>query len=480
MNEGAAPTASAVHPDRLLPADARTRAIARSLYAEVRALPLISPHGHTDPRWFAANQPFCDPASLLLTPDHYITRMLYSQGVALEALGVPERDGSGAGPEPRAIWRTFAAHYHLFRGTPTRLWLDWVLAEVFGVDVPLAPANADRSFEHISERLAQPAYRPRALFERFGIEVLATTESPLDTLEHHAAIRASGWPGRIITAYRPDPVVDPQTPGFLQNLARFGELTGCDALTWRGYLQAHRTRRAFFARFGATSTDHGHPTARTADLGERERETLFDRVVRGAQAGTLRDNEAEAFRAQMLTEMARMSLEDGMVLQIHPGAWRNHNAPLHARFGENIGADIPTATDYVGALRPLLNRFGNERALTVIVFTLDESSYSRELAPLAGHYPALKLGPAWWFHDSPEGLMRFRERTTETAGFYNIVGFNDDTRAFLSIPARHDVARRIDCAFLARLVAEHRLPEDEAAEVARDLAYRLPKQAYRL
>ena len=480
MSEGAAASTGALHPDRLFPADPGTRAIARRLYAEVRTLPIISPHGHTDPRWFATDEPFSDPASLLLTPDHYITRMLYSQGLALEALGVPARDAGVAEPEPRVIWRTFAAHYPLFRGTPTRLWLNWVLAEVFGIDVPLAPANADRSFERISERLAQPAYRPRALFERFGIEVLATTESPLDTLEHHAAIRASGWPGRIITAYRPDPVVDPQTPGFLENLARFSELTGCDALTWRGYLEAHRTRRALFARFGATSTDHGHPTARTADLGERERESLFERVVRSAQAGTLRGNEAEAFRAQMLTEMARMSLEDGMVLQIHPGAWRNHNAPLHARFGENIGADIPTATDYVGALRPLLNRFGNEPALAIIVFTLDESSYSRELAPLAGHYPALKLGPAWWFHDSPEGLMRFREQTTETAGFYNTVGFNDDTRAFLSVPARHDAARRIDCSFLARLVAEHRLPESEAAQVARDLAYRLPKQAYRL
>jgi glucuronate isomerase len=482
MSDGSAAGVGALHPDRLFPADPRTRAIARALYAEVRALPILSPHGHTDPRWFAANEPFTDPASLLLTPDHYITRMLYSQGVALEALGVRALDGDGDGepPDPLAIWRTFAAHYFLFRGTPTRLWLDWVLAEVFGVETPLTLANAERTFECICAHLAEPAYRPRALFERFGIEVLATTESPLDTLEHHAAIRTSGWPGRVISAYRPDPLVDPETPGFLANLARFGELTHQDTLTWRGYLEAHRVRRAFFAQQGATSTDHGHPTARTADLGTRESEALFERVLRSTQAGTLRGDDAEAFRAQMLTEMARMSLEDGMVMQVHPGAWRDHNAPLHARFGANIGGDIPTATDYVGALRPLLNRFGNERALTLIVFTLDESSYSRELAPLAGHYPALKLGPAWWFHDSPEGLMRFREQTTETAGFYNTVGFNDDTRAFFSIPARHDAARRIDCAFLARLVAEHRLPESEAAEVARDLAYRLPKQAYRL
>jgi glucuronate isomerase len=472
---------TALHPDRLFPAEPGTRAIARRLYAAVRALPIISPHGHTDPRWFAADQPFSDPASLLLTPDHYITRMLYSQGVALEALGVaPGGEERQSPPDPPAIWRTFAAHYRLFRGTPTRLWLDWVLAEVFGADVPLTPDNADEAYRRINARLAEPAFRPRALFERFGIEVLTTTESPLDTLEHHAALRTSGWPGRVIPAYRPDPVIDPQTPGFVANLERFGALTGTDPFTWRGYLDAHRARRAFFASFGATSTDHGHPTARTADLDAAAAAALFERVLRAVRAGSLASADAEAFRAQMLTEMARMSLDDGLVLQIHPGCWRNHNAALFRRFGPNIGADMPTPTDYVRALRPLLNRFGNEPTLRVIVFTLDESSYSRELAPLAGHYPALRLGPAWWFHDSPEGLMRFREQTTETAGFYNTVGFNDDTRAFLSIPARHDVARRVDCAFLARLVAEHRLPQDEALEVARDLAYRLPKQAYRL
>ncbi len=470
----------ALHPDRLFPAEPATRAIARRLYAEVRTLPIISPHGHTDPRWFAVNEPFRDPASLLLSPDHYITRMLYSQGVQLDELGVEPNGERRAPPAPELIWRTFAAHYPLFRGTPTRLWLDWVLAEVFGADCPLTSANADRTYERICAQLATPAFRPRALFERFGIEVLTTTESPLDSLEYHTAIRASGWPGRVISAYRPDPVIDPETPGFVTNLERLGALTGIDPFSWRGYLAAHQARRAFFASSGATSTDHGHPTARTEDLGERDAEALFERVVRSARRGDLSSADAETFRAQMLTEMARMSLEDGLVMQIHPGAWRNHNTPLFGRFGANIGADIPTRTDYVAALRPLLNRFGNESTLTIIVFTLDESNYSRELAPLAGHYPALRLGPAWWFHDSPEGLLRFREQTTETAGFYNTVGFNDDTRAFFSIPARHDAARRIDCTFLARLVAEHRLPEDEALQVAQDLAYRLPKQAYRL
>jgi glucuronate isomerase len=465
-----------LHPDRLFPAEPTQRAIARRLYALTRHLPIISPHGHTDPQWFADNAAFSDPATLLLIPDHYIFRMLYSQGVRLEDFGVPRTDGGMVEHDARRIWRIFAARYHLFRGTPTRMWFDWVLAEVFGCTVPLALGNADDAYERIAARLSQEQFRPRALFERFNIEVLATTESPLDELTHHAAVRRSGWSGRIITAYRPDPVVDPDTPDFLGNLRRFGELTQQDTLNWQGYLSAHRARRAFFASMGATSTDHGHPSAYTADLDATEAQSLFDRIVRGkAQAG-----DAELFRGQMLTEMARMSLDDGLVLQIHPGSWRNHNAPLYERFGANVGADIPKATDYVSALRPLLNRFGNEPALSIIVFTLDESSYSRELAPLAGHYPALKLGPAWWFHDSPAGMMRFREQTTETAGFYNTVGFNDDTRAFLSIPARHDVARRVDAAFLARLVAEHRLPEDEAAQTAIDLAYTLPKQAYRL
>jgi len=462
--------------DRLFPADPSTRSIARNLYRLVKDLPIISPHGHTDPKWFADNSPFADPASLLLTPDHYVFRMLYSQGIKLEEFGVARVDGGATERDSRKIWHLFASHYHLFRGTPTRMWFDWVLSSIFDAPIPLTPENAEATYDRIAERLQKPDFRPRALFERFNIEALATTESPLDDLMQHVTIRKSGWQGRVITAYRPDPVVDPDTMGFLDNLKRFSAITGEDALSWRGYIAAHRNRRASFAVMGATSTDHGHPTARTADLSPADAEGLFTRIVKGAA----HPGDSDLFRGQMLTEMARMSLDDGLVLQIHPGAWRNHNAPLFDRFGANVGADIPTATDYVGALRPLLNRYGNDPALSIIVFTLDESSYARELAPLAGHYPALKLGPAWWFHDSPEGMMRFREQTTETAGFYNTVGFNDDTRAFLSIPARHDVARRVDCSFLARMVAEHRLPEDEAALLAPQLAYEFPKKAYKL
>ncbi|MBN9435005.1 MAG: glucuronate isomerase [Bosea sp.] len=465
-----------LHEDRLFPADPATRAVARRLYREVRDLPIVSPHGHTDPSWYALNEPFPDPAKLFVVPDHYVFRMLYSQGVALEDLGVPTADGTPVETDPRAIWRRFAAHYHLFRGTPTRMWLDHAFATLFDIEERLSAANADALYDRIAGRLAEPAYRPRALFERFNIEVIATTESPLDDLRHHKAIRESGWKGRVVTAYRPDPVVDPDFAGFRDNVEALGALAGTDVSTFAGYLEAHRIRRAVFKAHGATSTDHGHPTAATADLSPVEAEALYHRV----RAGGVSAAEAELFRAQMLTEMAAMSLDDGLVMQIHPGSFRNHNARLMARFGRDKGADIPTATNYVEALKPLLDRFGNERALTVILFTLDETAYSRELAPLAGHYPALRLGPAWWFYDSPEGMRRYRELVTETAGFCNTVGFNDDTRAFPSIPARHDVARRVDCAYLAELVVTHRLDEDEAAEVAHDLAYRLAKDAYRL
>ncbi|NBS02426.1 MAG: uronate isomerase [Rhizobiales bacterium] len=424
-----------LHPDRLLPSLPDTRAIARRLYDGIKDLPIVSPHGHTDPRWYAENEAFPDPSTLFVVPDHYIFRMLYSQGVDLLDLGVSAKDGSVPERDSRTIWHRFAAHYHLFRGTPTRVWCDHAFSTLFDLDVPLSAATADLYFDRISERLAQPAYRPRALFERFNIEVIATTESPLDPLKHHAAIRASGWSGRVVTAYRPDPVVDPDFDGFRDNLVAFGKISGCDTTTWTGYLAAHQNRRDYFKSFGATSSDHGHPTAATADLPLADAEALYQKVRKGPVSAA----EAELFRAQMLTEMARMSLEDGLVMQIHPGSVRN-----------------------------------------IILFTLDETAYSRELAPLAGHYPCLRLGPPWWFFDSVEGMKRFREQAMETAGFYNTVGFNDDTRAFPSIPARHDVARRVDAGFLAELVADHRLREDEAHELAHDLTYRLVKDAYKL
>ncbi|MBS0328028.1 MAG: glucuronate isomerase [Proteobacteria bacterium] len=463
-------------PDRLFPSDPATRAVARALYDSVRDLPIVSPHGHTEARWFADNAPFPDPAALFIVPDHYVFRMLYSQGVSMDDLGVPARDGSRLPYDARAIWRRFASRYHLFRGTPTRLWLDHAFHDVFGIDERLTAESADRCFDKIETCLGEDAFRPRALFERFNIEVIATTESPLDPLDCHRAIRASGWEGRVVTAYRPDPVVDPEFDGFADNVAQLGEMTGENAATWTGYLAAHRARRAFFKSMGATSTDHGHPTARTADLDPAQCQCLLDRAL----AGTLAAGEAELFRAQVLTEMAAMSQDDGLLMQIHPGSFRNHNPAVYARFGRDKGADIPTPTGYVDALKPLLDRFGNARDFTLILFTLDETTYARELAPLAGHYPALRLGPPWWFHDSFQGMLRFLEQAIETAGFYNTVGFNDDTRAFLSIPARHDVWRRVTCRFLANAAVEYRMGEDEAFELAPLLARDLARAAYKL
>ena len=466
----------ALHPDRLFPADPDTRTVTRRLYGTVARLPIVSPHGHTDPTWYADDRAFPDPATLLVKPDHYVFRMLHSQGVRLEDLGIPRRDGGPVESDPRQVWRIFAQHWHLFRGTPTRLWFEQSLEDVFGIGERLGPANADRIYDEIAAKLDSPELRPRALFERFGIEVIATTDSALDDLSAHDRIRASGWFGRVVPTYRPDAVVDPDAPGFREAVQRFVRAAGHDEVTWEAYLDAHRSKRAYFKERGATATDHGHPSARTADLEPEAARHLFEAVM-GEEPGA---TAAELFRAQMLTEMARMSLEDGLVMQLHPGSLRNHNPALFEAFGRDMGADIPTPTDYVRDLKPLLDRFGNERDLTLILFTLDETAYGRELAPLAGYYPALRLGPPWWFFDSPEGMLRFREIATETAGFYNTVGFNDDTRAYLSIPARHDVARRIDCSYLARLVVEHRLDEDEAHEVAHDLAYRLAKEAYRL
>ncbi len=463
-------------PDRLFPTESRTRDLARALYEPVADLPIISPHGHTDPRWFAEDERFPDPARLFVVPDHYVFRMLCSQGIPLEALGIPRVDGGETETDGRTIWRRFAENYHLFRGTPSAMWLDHSFQHVFGLDRPLSAQTADHYYDHIDECLGRPEFRPRALFERFGIEAIATTESALDDLRWHRMIRESGWGGRVVTAYRPDAVVDPEFEGFAENVARLGEITGCDTSTWSGYLDAHRQRRAYFKEFGATSSDHGHFTARTEDLPQDAAAALYGKALQGRCTAA----EADAFRGHMLTEMARMSLDDGLVLQIHPGSFRNHSRRIAATFGRDKGFDIPTRTDYVRALKPLLDAVGMEPGLTIIAFTLDETSYGRELAPLAGVYPALKLGPPWWFFDSPEGIRRFREATTETCGFYNTVGFNDDTRAFCSIPARHDVARRSDCAYLATLVATGRLRENEAHEVAHDLSYRLAKEAYRL
>lgn len=465
-----------LHPDRYFSPIPAVRAVARELYELGASLPLVCPHGHVDPRLLALDEPFPDPAALIVVPDHYIVRMLYSQGVPMEALGIPRLDGAPVESDPRRIWQRFADHFHLFRGTPSGAWLTHELEAVFGVDEPLTGASAMRVYDRIQACLARPEFRPRALFERFRIEVLCTTDAATDTLEWHRRIGESGWSGRVRPTFRPDLAVSILHPGWRGEIERLGALTGTEVTDYARYIRALESRRAFFKEMGATATDHAAETPWTARLSDHDAGRLFDRARRGEAT----PDDARAFTAHMLMEMARMSVEDGLVMQLHPGSARNHNRLVFERFGPDRGADIPLATEYTRNLEALLNAYGNDPRFTLVLFTLDESTYSRELAPLAGHYPALRLGPPWWFHDSLEGMLRFRYAVTETAGICNTAGFNDDTRAFPSIPARHDLARRVDATFLADLVSRHVVTLDDAREMMRALGYELAKRTYRL
>ncbi|MGI9140911.1 MAG: glucuronate isomerase [Gemmatimonadaceae bacterium] len=465
-----------LHPDRFFDPDPTTRRIARALYERASELPLICPHGHVDPALLAHNAPFPEPSSLIVIPDHYLLRMLYSQGVPLEDLGVTSRDGSLVESDPRVIWRLFAANYFLFRGTPSRAWLDFELHEVFDVQLSLAGDTADLIYDEISEKLLSPEFRPHALFERFRIETLATTDRATDPLEHHRAIQASGLHGRVIPTFRPDGLFAIANDGWLGELKLLAESVGREISTFDDFVAALATRRDFFRTMGGTATDHGVMVPHTERMAKHEVDQIFGVALRrDATPGDER-----RFEAHMLMEMARMSVDDGLVMQLHAGSMRNHNSRLWERFGPDKGADIPVVTEYTRNLHALLNEFGNDPAFSLIVFTLDESAYSRELAPLAGHYPSLKLGPPWWFHDSLEGMERFRDRTLGTAGIYNTAGFNDDTRAFCSIPARHDLSRRADANFLARMVVRHIIGEEEAEELVWLLAYELARKAYKL
>lgn len=470
---GAAPLT--LHPDRFFDSDPAIRRAAAALYEETRALPIISPHGHVDPWLLANDAPFPEPTTLLLTPDHYIFRMLYSQGISMESLGIPTRDGTPVEADPRTIWQRFAEHYHLFRGTPTGVWFDHELHELFGVRVKLGPATAQRIYEQIAERLASPEYRPRALFDRFQIEVLATTDAASDTLEAHARIRASGWRGRVVPTFRPDAVLRIANPAWRDAIAGLEAVTGVSITTYADFTRVLAERRQFFASLGATATDHAVVEPFTQRLPDEAAAALFAR----ARAGHATAADQRQFEAHMLMEMARMSTEDGLVLQLHPGSFRDHHQRVFDRFGLDKGADIPVATEYTRNLHALLNAYGADPNFTLVLFTLDETTYARELAPIAGHYPAVRLGPPWWFHDSIEGMKRFREQVTETAGIWNTTGFIDDTRAFCSIPARHDVARRMDANFLGGLVARHIIDEHDARQMARALAYDLAKRTYR-
>lgn len=462
--------------DRFFDSDPAARRVARALYEETRGLPLVCPHGHVDPAILAINAPFPEPTALILTPDHYIIRMLYSRRIPIESLGIPTCDGTPVERDPRKIWQRFGDNYYLFRGTPTGVWLDHELYHIFGIRNKLNADTAQIIYDEIAEKLQSPEFLPRALFERFNIEVLATTDTATDTLEHHGAIRESGWSGRVLPSFRPDALFQIATPGWVAEIKKLSAAVGNPVTSYSEFTRAIEARRSFFASMGATSTDHGVVEPYTARLSDDTAERLLQQALNGQ--ATVADQ--RHFEAHMLMEMARMSVADGLVMQLHAGALRNHNTLVYERFGPNTGADIPVATEYTRNMYELLNAYGNDPRLTLVLFTLDESTYTRELAPLAGHYPAVRLGPAWWFNDSIGGMTRFRERTTETAGIYNTAGFNDDTRAFCSIPARHDLSRRIDANFLAGLVVRHVIDIGDARVMARAMAYELAKETYKL
>jgi glucuronate isomerase len=467
-----------LHEDRYFDPDPIVRRHARALYEETRALPIVSPHGHVDPAILASDEPFKDPASLMITADHYVLRMLYSHGVPLEWLGVAPIDGKppNAEPNPRRIWQAFADNWHLFLATPTRAWLEYVLYELFEIRTALDATSAPVVYDAVAERLQSPEFRPRTLFKRFKIEVLATTDAASDTLEHHKTLRFIELGGRVIPTFRPDALFRIAAPGWSAELARFEHVSGGTIGSYAELMRAVARRRSDFKALGATATDHAVVVPRTERLKDSEAERLFNKA--GERAAT--DEDQGRFEAHLLMEMARMSAEDGLVMQLHAGALRDHDDLVSRRFGSDRGGDIPVATEFTRNLRPLLNAYGNDPRFRLIVFTLDESTYSRELAPLAGHYPALLLGAPWWFHDSIEGMMRFRHATTETAGIDNTAGFTDDTRAFCSIPARHDLARRVDANYLGGLVARHVVSMTDAIAMAKSLAYGLAKRAYKL
>ncbi|MEZ4645117.1 MAG: glucuronate isomerase [Chloroflexota bacterium] len=463
--------------NRYFSADPAQQRVAMALYQTVAALPLICPHGHVDPRLFAdPHYQFGSPAELLLIPDHYIFRMLYAQGMRMEALAVPRQDGGGVQSDHRQAWQLFAEHFYLFRGTPTGIWLRDELANVFGITDKLNGHNAQAIYDEIDAKLKTPAFQPRRLFDTFRIEVLCTTDAATDTLAHHQAIRDSGWHGRILPTFRPDAVVNLDTENWREHINALSQVSGVDVVDYKTFMQALAQRRAYFKEMGARATDHAALTAFTTQLSDHTADAILQRALRGESRG----DDAAQFTGHMLLQMARMSVEDGLVMQLHVGAYRNHNELVFERFGRDMGADIPIATEFTQGLRPLLNQFGNDPNFTLILFNLDETTYARELAPLAGHYPAVKLGPPWWFHDSLNGMRRYFDQVMETAGIYNTAGFNDDTRAYPSIPARHDVWRRAAADWVAGLVVRHLVDEEDGAEMVRALAYDLAKQAYNL
>ena len=465
-----------LHPDRLLPPDPAMRDVARRLYESVKDEPILSPHGHVPPAWIADDVPFTDPVSLLLSPDHYITRLLHADGVALSDLGVPPGTPLPEA-DARAAWRIFCARWPLFAGTAMKYWMESVLVDVFGVDVRPSAETADALYDAIAEKIAEPAHLPRALMDRFDIEFLATTDDPSDDLNHHAKLAGDPtFHHRVTPTFRPDRYLEPARPDWPALTARLGEVASVDTSTFAGWVEAMRVRRAYFVQHGAVSSDHAHLDAATEPLAPGEAERAYASAV----AGRIGAAEAKALQQTMLFEQARLATEDGLTMTLHPGVYRNHSTAAFERFGTDVGADIPLAVEFTRALHPLLEAFGTHPNFTLVLFTIDETVFSRELAPLAAFYPSVYYGAPWWFIDAPDAIRRFRAATTESAGFTRSSGFIDDTRAFLSIPARHDMARRLDAGFLAGLVADHRLAEDEALLAIHQLTVTNPRTVFHL
>ncbi|HEY5319455.1 MAG TPA: glucuronate isomerase [Galbitalea sp.] len=466
-----------LHSDRALPAEPAQRAIAREIYDQISGLPLISMHGHIDVQAIRDNAAFGDPTELFVIPDHYLRRMLLSQGYGNHELGI-EPTGAGAGiaaeADHRLIWRRFCENWKLFRGTPTRYWLEHELVEIFGATLEPSAETADELYDQLTATLARPEFHMRPLFDRFNIEILSTTDAPQSDLAAHADLAAEGWGDRVVPTFRPDALFYPDRASWADGIHSLAASSGIDVTDYASYLDALRQRRMAFVAAGARASDHGHFLADTAPLEAADAERIFAAALRGPVDAA----SASAFAANMLFETARMSIDDGLVMQLHPGVQRDYSPDEFGRFGSDQGFDIPVHIEFTRALQPLLSAFGHDKRFRLILFTVDETVFSRELAPLAGAFPSVRLGAPWWFLDSPGGMARFRELTTETAGFYNTSGFVDDTRAFASIPARHDLARRMDAGFLAKLVAEHRLALDEAIETATDLTNTLPLQSY--
>ena len=463
------------HPDRLLPADPAVREIARSLYELEKDQPIVSPHGHVDPRLLLDDEPFRDPTSLFITPDHYVNRLMHARGVDLGDLGVAQ--GPLDEKASRRAWHLLAEHWHAYAGTPSRYWMEHEFSEVFGLETVLNPRTADAMYDEIADKLTRPEFRPRALFDQFKIEVLATTDDPVDDLAPHDALAAdTSFAGRVIPTFRPDKYLEPARADFPELVAALGESAGVDTGTYDGHLEAMRTRRLYFRDHGAVSSDHAHIDPGTERLAIEDARRLYT----AAREGTIGADEAVALRRHLLADQARLAAEDGLVMTLHPAVSRNHSDAMFEKFGADVGFDIPVAVDFVHHLRPMLNDVGHSEHFRTVLFTIDETVFSREIAPLAGVYPSVYAGAPWWFIDSPDAILRFRRAVSETLGYTRTSGFIDDTRAFCSIPARHDMSRRIDATHLAGLVAEHRMRLEDAVELVATLPTQQPREVFRL